>query len=85
MDKRKSTMDNGGGNRPLISTGVGASDDSSGGGNASGIPDADTAMRPGGSPPPGNLEEDRRKLFPGSTGGRSASKAKGKSKSTKSQ
>ena len=35
--------------RPAISTGVGASDDSSGGGNASGVPDADTAMRPGDS------------------------------------
>lgn len=50
--------------RPLISNGPGASDDNSGGGNASGIPDADTAMRPGGNPPPGNIEADREKLFP---------------------
>lgn len=50
--------------RPKISTGVGASDDSSGGGNASGIPDADTGMQPGGLPPAGNVARDREKLFP---------------------
>ena len=47
-----------------ISDGIGASDDNSGGGNATGIPDADTAMRDGGSPPAGNVKEDRKKLFP---------------------
>ena len=40
--------------RPMISNGPGASDDSSGGGNASGNPDADTAMREGSSPPEGD-------------------------------
>ena len=50
--------------RPLISNGVGAADDNSGSGNATGIPDAESAMRPGGNPPEGNVEEDRKKLFP---------------------
>jgi len=54
--------------RPLISNGPGASDDNSGGGNASGTPDADTAMRPGGNPPPGDVKDDRRRLFPDAPG-----------------
>ena len=57
-----------------ISTGMGASDDSSGGGNASGIPDADTGMREGGLPPKGNVEEDREKLFPEKSGAKKSSK-----------
>ena len=69
--------------RPMISTGMGgASDDSSGGGNASGTPDADTAMRAGGSPPPGNVKRDREKLFPRSS--RSAKGAGRKSAGRKS-
>jgi len=65
---KKTKAEDGPTSRPMISTGMGgASDDSSGGGNASGTPDADTAMRPGGSPPPGNVKRDREKLFPRSS------------------
>jgi hypothetical protein len=59
-----------------ISTGVGASDGSSGGGNATGVPDAETGMQPGGLPPAGNVQEDREKLFPGNN-------APGKSRSAR--
>jgi len=65
---KKTKAEDGTTSRPMISTGMGgASDDSSGGGNASGNADADTAMRPSGSPPPGNVKRDREKLFPRSS------------------
>ena len=63
--------------RPQTSTDVGASDGSSGGGNASGLPDADTAMRPGGLPPAGNVAKDRAKLFPGNSGAKKKKYAAG--------
>ena len=47
-----------------IGGGPGASDGNSGGGNASGAPDADTAMRLGRAPGAGNAKEDKAKLFP---------------------
>ena len=47
-----------------IGGGPGASDSYSGGGNATGIPDADTAMRLGRAPGGGDVKEDRAKLFP---------------------
>ena len=49
------------------STGMGrADDDNSGGGNASGTPDADTGMRAEDVIHKGDVERDRAKLFPGS-------------------
>jgi len=47
-----------------IGGGVGASDGSSGGGNATGSPDAETGMRAEDVVNRGNVEEDRKKLFP---------------------
>jgi hypothetical protein len=76
---KKRTREPVGGSRELVSDGPGASDDSSGGGNATGIPDADTAMRPHGNPPAGNVKEDRQKLFP-DTFGRKHSRGKSKDK-----
>ncbi len=47
------------------STGMGgADDDNSGGGNASGTPDADTGMRAEDVVNRGDVEHDRAKLFP---------------------
>ncbi len=54
-----------------LEEGVGASDGYSGAapgsdaqGNASGSPDAEQAMRPGGLPPEGDVKADRARLFP---------------------
>ena len=50
---------------PLTSTGMGgAGDDNSGGGNASGTPDADTGMLAEDVVNKGDVKEDRAKLFP---------------------
>ena len=44
--------------------GGGSNDITSGGGNATGTPDAETADRAGDAVTRGNAEEDRKKLFP---------------------
>ena len=49
------------GDRP--EAGPGAGDSSSGGGNAAGIPDAETGMRTGDVTNRGNPDQDREKLF----------------------
>jgi hypothetical protein len=54
--------------RDRIGGGPGASDSNSGGGNATGAPDADTAMRSGDLTDRGDVEEDRKRLFPESAG-----------------
>jgi hypothetical protein len=50
--------------RDRIGGGPGASDSNSGGGNASGAPDADTAMRAGEEINAGDVDEDKKRLFP---------------------
>jgi hypothetical protein len=50
--------------RGEIGGGPGASDAYSGGGNASGTPDAETAMRLGRPPGQSNVQQDKAKLFP---------------------
>jgi hypothetical protein len=52
--------------RDRIGGGPGASDANSGAGNATGAPDADTGMRAGDVVDRGNVEEDRKRLFPDS-------------------
>ena len=53
----------------MVSTGMGgAGDDNSGGGNASGTPDADTGMLAEEVVTKGDVAEDRAKLFPDSPG-----------------
>jgi hypothetical protein len=47
-----------------IGGGPGASDANSGAGNATGVPDADTAMRAGDAINQGDVDEDRAALFP---------------------
>ena len=54
--------------------GGGSNDITSGGGNATGIPDAETADRAGDAVNRGNVDEDREKLFP-----EAAAKSKGQS------
>jgi hypothetical protein len=44
--------------------GGGSNDVTSGGGNATGTPDAETAMRVGDAAIRGNVEEDKKKIFP---------------------
>jgi hypothetical protein len=50
-------------NSTRIEGGVGAGDSNSGGGNATGIPDAETAMRTGDVTNRGNSDKDRERLF----------------------
>jgi hypothetical protein len=50
-------------NRDRPEGGPGAGDSNSGGGNATGIPDAETAMRTGDVTNRGNPDQDREKLF----------------------
>jgi hypothetical protein len=50
--------------RDRIGGGPGASDGYSGAGNATGIPDAETGMAAGEVINRGNVEEDRKHLFP---------------------
>lgn len=50
--------------QPEIEGAVGASDADNGGGRGAGIPDADTAMRTDGRVNKGDVEADRRKIFP---------------------
>jgi hypothetical protein len=49
---------------PRPEGGVGASDGNSGGGNATGIPDGDTAQRAGEAVTRGEVKDDRKKIFP---------------------
>ena len=44
--------------------GVGASDGTNGGGAGSGIPDGETALRAGDAVTGGDVQEDKKKLFP---------------------
>ena len=48
--------------------GGGSNDVTSGGGNASGTPDAETAMRLGDAVTRGNAEKDRERIFPEASG-----------------
>jgi hypothetical protein len=50
--------------RDRIGGGPGASDAYSGAGNATGIPDAETGMTAGDVTNRGDVEEDRKRLFP---------------------
>jgi len=50
--------------RDRIGGGPGASDAYSGAGNATGVPDADTGMAAGDVVNRGDVEEDRKRLFP---------------------
>ena len=56
-----------------LKSGVGASDGTNGGGAGSGTPDADTGTRASDAVNKGNPADDKKKLFPDSTG--EASKA----------
>ena len=63
-----------------IGGGPGASDSNSGGGNATGTPDAETGMRLSRPPGRGDPKEDRAKLFPERfASGKKRSAAKGRS------
>ena len=50
--------------RNRIGGGPGASDGNSGAGNATGIPDAETGMAAGDVTNRGDVDEDRKRLFP---------------------
>lgn len=52
---------------PTIESAMGGADDAnSGGGNASGIPDGETAIRAGAPVTRGDVQQDREKVFPDS-------------------
>jgi hypothetical protein len=55
-------------NETELQSGVGASDGTNGGGAGSGTPDAETGTRAGDAVNKGNRADDRKKLFPDSTG-----------------
>ena len=62
---KREDIGSGGGDTVEMEGAVGASDSSSGAGNAAGIPDGDTAMSPGGeAATKGDTDQDRKKLFP---------------------
>lgn len=60
-------------NETELKSGVGAADGTSGGGAGSGTPDAETGTRAEDAVNKGNVSDDKKKLFPDSTG--EASKA----------
>jgi hypothetical protein len=62
--------------RDRIGGGPGASDANSGAGNATGAPDAETGMRAGNVVNRGNVERDRKQLFPDAPKGKSRTRGK---------
>lgn len=65
---------------PRLAGATGASDATSGGGAAAGIPDADLQMRTGGTASKGQVQRDREKLFPETKGKPPSPPPRGKSR-----
>jgi hypothetical protein len=62
--QRERVDENAGGPQALGAGGGGTNDVTSGSGNTTGIPDAETAMRAGDAVTRGDTERDRERLFP---------------------